>query len=140
MLHRHAPVEWVAKGQYSQLAVSEEKQLLPGAHIRTARFARIWRGRTTRERADAYLRYWREEGGLFPLANNALAVQMLREDHDDVTEFITVTWWPSIESMGTFPDSDPTHVMSLPRDAEFLIEVPERVQILEVVNAKERAG
>ena len=112
---------------------------MPGAHARTAKFARIWRGRTTRELADAYLRYWREEGGLFPLANNALAVQMLREDHDDVTEFITVTWWPSIESMGTFPDADPTRVKSLPRDADFLIELPDRVQILEVVNAKERA-
>jgi heme-degrading monooxygenase HmoA len=109
--------------------------MMPGEDTRTPKYVRIWRGRTTRDKADAYLRYWREEGGFFPLANNALAVQMLREDHGDVTEFITVTWWPSIEAMLAFTNSDdPTKVQSLPRDAEFLLEVPERVQILEVVN------
>lgn len=107
---------------------------MPHEEARTPKFVRIWRGRTTRDKADAYLRYWREEGGFFPLANTALAVQMLREDHGDVTEFITVTWWPSIESMVAFTDADPTRVQPLPRDAEFLIELPEHVQILEVVN------
>jgi hypothetical protein len=35
--------------------------------------ARIWRGRTTRAKADEYLRYWRE-AGLRPLVGTALAV------------------------------------------------------------------
>lgn len=34
----------------------------------TPRIARIWRRRTARDRADEYLRYWREEDELHPLA------------------------------------------------------------------------
>jgi len=101
----------------------------------TPKIARIWRGRTTPDKADAYLRYWREEGGFHPLAEKALAVQMLREDRDDETEFITISWWPSIEAMSAFAGDDPTQIHHLPRDAEFLIELPESVQVLEVVNA-----
>lgn len=100
-----------------------------------SRIARIWRGRTNRERADEYLHYWREEGGFYPLADKALEVQMLREDREDETEFITISWWPSIEAMSAFAGDDPTQVHHLPRDAEFLMELPESVQILEVVNA-----
>lgn len=102
---------------------------------RTPTIVRIWRGRMTRQRADENLRYWREEGGFYPLVDKALAVQMLREDRDDETEFITISWWPSIQAMRAFSGDDPTQVHHLPRDAEFLIELPDRVQILEVVNA-----
>ena len=108
---------------------------MPDEQATTPKIARIWRGRTTPDKADAYLRYWREEGGFYPLADKALAVQMLREDRDDETEFITISWWPSIEAMSAFAGDDPTQIHHLPRDAEFLMELPESVQILEVVNA-----
>jgi hypothetical protein len=101
----------------------------------TAKIARIWRGRTARDRADEYLRYWREEGGLHPLSDLALAVQMLREDRGDETEFITISWWPSIEAMSDFAGDDPMQVHHLPRDAEFLLELPEGVQVLEITDA-----
>jgi heme-degrading monooxygenase HmoA len=108
---------------------------VPDNESTTPKIARIWRGRTTRDKADAYLQYWREEGGFYPLADKALAVQMLREDCDDETEFITISWWPSVEAMSAFAGNDPTQIHHLPRDPEFLIELPQRVQILEVVNA-----
>ena len=97
--------------------------------------ARIWRGRTARDRADEYLRYWREEGGLHPLAEKALAVQMLREDRGDETEFVTISWWPSVEAMGVFAGDDPMRVHHLPRDPEFLLELPEHVQVLKITDA-----
>ena len=90
---------------------------------------------TTPEKADAYLRHWRKEGGFHPLVDKAPAVQMLPEDRDEETEFITISWWPSVDAMSAFAGNDPTQIRHLPRDAEFLIELPERVQILEVVNA-----
>ena len=101
----------------------------------TPKIARIWRGRTARGRADEYLRYWREAGGLHPLAEQALAVQMLREDRGDETEFVMISWWSSVEAMGAFAGDDPTRVHHLPRDPEFLLELPERVQVLEVTDA-----
>ena len=100
-----------------------------------ARIARIWRGRTASGKADEYLRYWREEGGRHPFAEQALAVQMLREDRGDETEFVTISWWPSVEAMGAFAGDDPTRVHHLPRDPEFLLELPECVQVLEITDA-----
>jgi heme-degrading monooxygenase HmoA len=94
-------------------------------------FARIWRGRTTRDKADDYERYWRAHG-VEPLQRRgALAVQMLREDRPDESEFVTISYWDSIEAMGAGPD--PTRTHHLPRDPEFLIDLPEHVQILTVL-------
>jgi len=94
--------------------------------------ARIWRGRTTRARADEYATYIYEVG-IRPLEEKALGVQQLREDRRDETEFVTISYWESIESMASFAGSDdPTRIHHLERDAEFLIELPEAVQILDI--------
>jgi heme-degrading monooxygenase HmoA len=93
--------------------------------------ARIWRGRTTHERADEYEAY-NYEVGIKPLIEKALGVQCFREDRDTETEFVTVSYWESVEAMSRFTGSDPTRVHHLDRDAELLIDLPERVQILKI--------
>jgi heme-degrading monooxygenase HmoA len=94
-------------------------------------YARIWRGRTTRDRADAYERYWLAHG-VKPLQDRgAKTVQMMREDRERESEFVTISYWDSIEAMGAGPD--PTRTHHLPRDPEFLIELPHHVQILTVL-------
>jgi len=95
------------------------------------RIARIWRGRTRRERADEYEAY-SYEAGIKPLIEKALGVQYFREDRETETEFVTVSYWESVEAMTRFAGSDPTRIHHLPRDPEFLIEVPETVQILTI--------
>ena len=95
------------------------------------RIARIWRGRTRRERADEYEAY-SYEAGIKPLIEKALGVQYFREDRESETEFVTVSYWESVEAMTRFAGSDPTRIHHLPRDPEFLIEVPETVQILTI--------
>ena len=94
--------------------------------------ARIWRGRTTAARADAYADYLYEHG-IKPLAEKALGVQMLREDRATDTEFVTISYWESVEAMARFAGTDPRRIHHLERDAEFLIELPSAVQILEIV-------
>jgi heme-degrading monooxygenase HmoA len=94
--------------------------------------ARIWRGRTTRERADEYEAY-NYEVGIKPLIEKALGVQTFREDREGEAEFMTISYWESVEAMGAFTGRDPTAVHHLPRDAEFLIELPERVQVLRLL-------
>jgi heme-degrading monooxygenase HmoA len=102
------------------------------------RFVRIWRGRTTREKADAYERYWLANG-IAPLqAKGALRVEMLRDDGDAETEFVTFSYWDSMEAMTGGRAGDPHHTHHLERDPEFLIELPERVQILKVLETRER--
>jgi len=96
-----------------------------------ARIARIWRGRTRRDRADEYEAY-NYEAGIRPLIEKALGVQTLREDRAEETEFVTISYWPSVEAMAAFTGADPTAIHHLPRDAEFLIELPTAVQVLQL--------
>lgn len=93
--------------------------------------ARIWRGRTRPEVADAYEAY-NYEVGIRPLIEKAMGVQTFREDGDDEVVFMTVSYWESVEAMSRFTGGDPTRIHHLERDPEFLIELPERVQVLRV--------
>lgn len=97
----------------------------------TPRIARIWRGRTTSAKADEYAAYLLEVG-VKPLTEKALGAQMFREDREGESEFVTISYWESIEAMSRFAGEDPRRIHHLERDAEFLIELPERVQILEI--------
>jgi hypothetical protein len=94
--------------------------------------ARIWRGRTTAARADEYAGYLYEHG-IKPLEEKALGVQMFREDRADESEFVTISYWESVAAMSRFAGHDPRRIHHLARDAEFLIELPQSVQVLEIV-------
>jgi heme-degrading monooxygenase HmoA len=90
---------------------------------------RIWRGRTRRDRADEYEAY-NYEAGIKPLIEKAVGVQTLREDREHETEFVTISYWESIDAMTRLTGGNPTAVHHLARDAEFLIEMPTAVQVL----------
>jgi heme-degrading monooxygenase HmoA len=93
--------------------------------------ARVWRGRTKRDVANEYEAY-NFEVGIKPLIEKALGVQTFREDRANETEFITISYWESVEAMSRFTGSDPARIHHLDRDARFLIELPTSVQILEI--------
>ena len=100
---------------------------------------RIWRGRTTRARADEYAAYLYEHG-IRPLEQKALGVQLFREDRATESEFVTVSYWESIEAMSRFAGKDPRKIHHLERDAEFLIELPSGVQVLQIVAVSGETG
>jgi heme-degrading monooxygenase HmoA len=101
--------------------------------------ARIWRGRTKRHRADEYEAYY-YEAGIKPLIEKAMGVQTLREDRADETEFMTISYWESVEAMSRFTGDDPTRIHHLERDSEFLIELPKHVQILKICASHGETG
>jgi hypothetical protein len=101
--------------------------------------ARIWRGRTTAARAAEYARYLYEHG-IKPLEEKALGVQLLREDRAGESEFVTISYWESVEAMSRFAGADPRRIHHLERDAEFLIELPSGVQVLDIVASGGRTG
>jgi heme-degrading monooxygenase HmoA len=103
------------------------------------KIARIWHGRTTRAKADEYARYLYEHG-IKPLVEKALGVQSLREDRANETEFVTISYWESVEAMARFAGPDPRRIHHLERDAEFLIELPSGVQVLEIVDSIGHTG
>ncbi|MFL6935390.1 MAG: antibiotic biosynthesis monooxygenase family protein [Xanthobacteraceae bacterium] len=104
-------------------------------HNATPKIARIWRGRTIAARADEYAAYLYAHG-IRPLEDKALGVQLLREDRADETEFVTISYWESVEAMSRFAGKDPRRIHHLARDPEFLIELPESVQVLDITASK----
>ena len=107
---------------------------LPALPPRQPTIARIWRGRTSRGRADAYEAYHRE-AGITPLILKALGVHSFREDRADETEFVTISYWESLDEMCAFTGGDPTAVHHLERDPEFLLELPRAVQVLRLLGS-----
>ncbi len=101
--------------------------------------ARIWRGRTRRDRADEYEAY-NYEAGIRPLIEKALGVQTLREDRAEESEFMTISYWTSVEDMARFTGADPHDIHHLPRDAEFLIESPQSVQVTRLLTVNGKPG
>ena len=55
-------------------------------------------------------------------------------------EFITISYWESVEAMSRFAGADPRKIHHLERDPEFLIEVPKDVQILNIVDVQGNVG
>ena len=111
----------------------------PEKHGVHPKIARIWRGRTATSRADEYAAYLYEQG-IKPLEKKALGVQLLREDRENESEFVTISYWESVEAMSRFAGSDPRRIHHLERDAEFLIELPQGVQVLEITASHGNTG
>jgi hypothetical protein len=104
-----------------------------------ATVARVWRGRTQRDIADEYERYLIAEG-IPPLKKTASGVQLFREDREDETWFTTTSYWPDVAGMTAFTKGDPVKVHHLARDAEYLIELPERIAIHTVLIDRHHGG
>jgi heme-degrading monooxygenase HmoA len=101
--------------------------------------ARIWRGRTGRARADEYEVY-NYHAGIRPLIEKALGVQTFRRDTDEYSEFMTISYRESVEAMERFTSADPMAIHHLPRDPEFLLELPESVEIFHILTSHGATG
>ena len=67
-------------------------------------------------------------------------MQMLREDRETESEFVTISYWESVEAMSRFAGPDPRRIHHLERDPEFLIELPDGVQVLDIVASSGQTG
>jgi heme-degrading monooxygenase HmoA len=86
--------------------------------------ARIWRGWTAQDRADAYVEYMKGTGmaGYTATPGN-LDAYMLRRDLDDGrTEFVMVTLWASMEAVRRFAGDQPERAVFYPEDDQFLVD------------------
>jgi len=100
--------------------------------------ARIWRGRVLAERADDYEAYYMD--ALPQLARAALGVQTLREQRGNEVEFVTISYWEDVAAMSRFAGDDPKRIHHLDRDPEFLVELPDGVQVLEIRSSLGHTG
>ena len=94
--------------------------------------ARTWFGRTRKEFADEYLRYNYENGVLeIEKKPGCLGMQQFRKIRGDVAEFTTISYWSSMEAMEAAHGDvrRPTH---LEKDPDYLLELPESVEVSEL--------
>jgi hypothetical protein len=101
---------------------------------------RIWRGRVKRERLEEYLDYNRVAGlEEIAAAPGCVGVQQSSAVVREVAQVTTISYWESVEAMAAFhapSGGDALLVSHLDRDPEFLLEIPERVELIDVhVNA-----
>lgn len=94
--------------------------------------ARIWKGQTAPHNADDYTRYLYEHGVKKLESLGARGVQFFREDTADYSEFMVISVWDSVIAMTSWAGDDPRKIRHLERDPELLLNLPDRVQILDV--------
>jgi heme-degrading monooxygenase HmoA len=85
--------------------------------------ARTWRGWTAPEDADAYVEYLGRTGmpGYRSTPGNRGA-WILRRRVDDRVEFVTLSFWDSMDAVRAFAGDDPDQAVFYPEDDRFLIE------------------
>ena len=95
--------------------------------------ARIWRGRTTIAKADAYLEFLeaRAVPDYASVPGNRGA-WVLRRDDADVAHFLTLSLWDSMDAIRAFAGADPAKAKYYPEDRDFLLEFEPEVRHYEV--------
>ena len=95
---------------------------------------RLWHGRVPTSKAAAYRAFL--NGRAIPDYRSVpgnISVHVLERQEGDVTHFITLTFWDSLESIRAFAGDDLVKAKYYPEDAEFLLEYEPRVVHYEVV-------
>jgi heme-degrading monooxygenase HmoA len=102
--------------------------------------ARVWHGKTPREKADAYQTYLAGAITKFPSIRGNLGYQLMRidggPDGKDYTEFQVTSYWESLDAIHAYAGEDIQRTRDLPRDREFLVGMEPLVRNYELrVNA-----
>jgi heme-degrading monooxygenase HmoA len=96
--------------------------------------ARIWEGRTRESIAEEYAAYLHEHGVKKLRATQGnLGVQVLRRMRDGIAEFTTISYWGSRDEIRAYAGYDIEKTHHLPRDAEYLLELPPCVKHYDVL-------
>jgi heme-degrading monooxygenase HmoA len=99
--------------------------------------ARIWRGATRAEDAQAYAEYMGATGGqaLADTPGNR-GVYMLRRMMGDTAEFVMLSLWDSEDAIRAFAGQDIAEAVFFPEDDRFLVDRELTVSHYEVVERR----
>jgi heme-degrading monooxygenase HmoA len=91
--------------------------------------ARIWHGRTNTTKAGEYLAFLQLRAlPDYRGTPGNLAAYILRRAEGDVTHFVTLTHWDSLQSIEAFAGKDISRAKYYPEDSGFLLEFEPTVQ------------
>ncbi len=95
--------------------------------------ARIWRGLTSADTADAFLDYFRETGLKdFSAMSGNRGVYVLRRAIGERCEFQVVSLWESLDDIRRFTGADIERSRYYPEDERFLLEMEPLVRHFDV--------
>jgi heme-degrading monooxygenase HmoA len=89
--------------------------------------AREWRGRVAPARADEYYQYLRQGVTKIRSIPGSLGVEVMRRDEAGAVEYVVISYWESRKAIEAYAGPDIEKPHHLPRDREFLLELPTRV-------------
>ena len=85
--------------------------------------ARMWRGATRAEDAEAYAAYIRETGIVeYAATPGNLGAHLLYRIVGDRAEFLTISFWESLDAVQGFAGDDIERAVFYPQDDRYLIE------------------
>jgi heme-degrading monooxygenase HmoA len=91
--------------------------------------ARIWHGKTLTAKADEYLAFLQHRAlPDYRSIHGNLAAYILRRIDGDVTHFMTVTHWQSLQAIEAFAGADIARAKYYPEDSSYLLEFEPTVQ------------
>jgi heme-degrading monooxygenase HmoA len=95
---------------------------------------RMWHGRVPTSKADAYRRFTNAHAiPDYRSVPGNLSVHVLERLEGEVTHFITLTFWESLDAIRAFAGEDAEKAKYYAEDAGFLLEYEPRVVHYEVV-------
>jgi heme-degrading monooxygenase HmoA len=96
--------------------------------------ARVWRGVTRAEDAEAYLEYLDRTGHAEyrRVAGHRRTITLRRVDGDRA-EFVLVSFWESLDAIRGFAGTDLERAVFYPEDDRYLVEREDRVAHFDVV-------
>ena len=85
--------------------------------------ARMWHGKVPTSKAPAYREFLNNRAiPDYRSVNGNLSVHILERTEEDVTHFITLTFWRDMDSIKSFAGEDVELAKYYPEDKDFLLE------------------
>jgi heme-degrading monooxygenase HmoA len=95
--------------------------------------ARIWRGITLAEKADAYVDYLNETGLKdYAKTPGNLGVSVLRRNQGEHCEIVLISLWESMAAVRAFAGENPERSVYYPEDEQYLLEMEPLVRHYDV--------
>jgi heme-degrading monooxygenase HmoA len=104
--------------------------------------ARIWQGKTTVTKADAYMEEYFHRTGLpdYQATEGNLGVSVLRNDEGDAASILMITLWTSKDAIKKFAGDDIDKAKYYPEDHQYFTELNENVAHYDVLINLMNAG
>lgn len=100
--------------------------------------ARLWHGRVPTVKAPAYRAFLNRRAiPDYQATPGNLAVYVLERQEGEITHFMTLTFWESLDAIHGFAGDDVEQAKYYPEDGDFLLEFEPTVAHYEVVGRTE---